>query len=75
MTSGDYLLSCKNTEKDGWTNSFVKIGWHQFCDDYTGYNTFRALNIPGMHLYIIISLRYMSNNHTIISIFIDPLMF
>ena len=57
VTSGDYLLSCKNTKKDGWTNSFVKIGGHKFCDDYTGYNTFRALNIPGMHLYIIISLR------------------
>ena len=60
IPSGDYLLSCKSKENHqlenqyGWIDSLVKIGRHQFCDDYTGYNTFVSLNIPGTHFMICI---------------------
>ena len=52
VPNGDYALSCKSKKSTGWVRSFVKIGRHQFCDDYTGYNSFVALNIPGMPLHI-----------------------
>ena len=45
--NGDYIFSCKDTKGDGWDNSFVTIGGHQFCDDIVGYEKLLAINISG----------------------------
>ena len=48
---GNYVLSCRNNDELGWLlNNFVKVGRHQFCDEYVGYNALSAINIPGMNL-------------------------
>ena len=45
--NGDYIFSCKDTKGDGWVNSVVKIGSHQFCDDIVGYEKLLAIDISG----------------------------
>ena len=52
MRNGNYILSCQSTEMNGWIDSFVRIGHHQFCDDYTNYNSMITLNIRGERSYI-----------------------
>ena len=56
LPNGNYLLSCTTIRLHGWIDSFVKIGKHQFCDDYTTYNSLVKLNIPGENSYIILSM-------------------
>ena len=53
MPNGNYLLLCESSKTHGWMDSIVKIGQHQFCDDYTGYNSIVKLNIRGKHSAII----------------------
>ena len=47
LPNGDHLLSCENTETDGWVSSNVKIGEHLFCDDIVGYNKLIRINPAG----------------------------
>ena len=47
IQNGDHILSCKNNKGDGWVFSVVKIGQHQFCDDFVGYSKSTKINIPG----------------------------
>ena len=44
---GDHILSCGKSDENGWANSVVKIGSHQFCDDLVGLDKLIAINIPG----------------------------
>ena len=49
VPNDDQILSCRSDQPDGWGNSVVAIGNHQFCDDSVGYNQLIKLNIPGEH--------------------------
>ena len=68
LLNGDYVLSCTSRKSTGWVRSFVRLGRHQFCDDYTGYNSFVSLNIPGMRLPIIykhLIVSFKERNHSV----------
>ena len=47
LSNGNHIFSCKNSQGNGWANSVVKIGNHQFCDDFVGYNKLITINVPG----------------------------
>ena len=47
VPNGDHIFSCTNSQGNGWDNAVVKIGDHQFCDDFVGYNKLIKINIPG----------------------------
>ena len=61
----EHILSCKSYQNNGWTNGVVKLGRHQFCDDFVGYNQFIKINIPGR---IKNTLPYMSITRLSISL-------
>ena len=48
LQNGNHIFSCNNKQGDGWANGVVRIGNHQFCDDFVGYNKLITINIPGI---------------------------
>ena len=47
VPNGDHWFSC-NPSLSKWNDGgVVKIGKHQFCDDFVGYNQFIMINITG----------------------------
>ena len=44
---GDNWFSCSPDYRDGSNEGVIKIGRHQFCDDFVGFNQLITLNFPG----------------------------
>ena len=47
IPNGEHIFSCNSIQGNGWANSIVRIGKHQFCDDIIGFNNLITINIPG----------------------------
>ena len=52
VANGYHLLSCENNLNSGWSDSFLKIGEHTFCDDIIGKKKFILVNVPGRYSFI-----------------------
>ena len=44
---GQQTLTCKASDGFGWTNIFVEINGHRFCNDFTGHKAMRTIDVAG----------------------------
>ena len=42
------ILTCKNSDINGWKDSHLEINGHRFCDDVVGYEARVQLNVSGI---------------------------
>ena len=42
------ILTCKNSDINGWKDSHLEINGHRFCDDVVGYESRIQLNVSGI---------------------------
>ena len=62
LANGDHVLSCMADDGEDWNKgSVIRIGAHQFCDDFAGYPKLTRINIPGM--VNIFTYMHVPNNH------------
>ena len=47
LPPGDYVLSCYDERKEGWSNAQIDILGHRYCDNFLGYIAMHRVAIPG----------------------------
>ena len=50
LPTGDYILTCMDSNGDGWNGAFMEIRGYRYCDDFNGYKVFRRINISGIDI-------------------------
>ena len=48
LPRGEHTLTCGSIDGTAWTKIFLLINGHRFCDDFTGYEALRTINVSGI---------------------------
>ena len=50
LAPGNYILTCRDTGKNGWGGGFVEIQGHKYCHDFVGYSSMQKVTVFGKNM-------------------------